>query len=354
MDLVRFNEIINCTNSLKKEDVSELKELVEKFPYFQTAHVLYLKALHSFDPEAYAIHLDNASMIIPDRNRFVDWIEITPEITELLGNDQKIVESGNKTEKNQIEAEDKEVWSAGDENDEKETAQEDQPASFPVEEPGSADISSKGTRKKTPGELIRESIANKLSDQIISANQKNKLEKLIEPNVEAVFNQAGKKEENDETRDEFELIEDKQSHEHNEDKENDEKKIKLPGGEYFQAIDLLQLDDGKPIDSPDETNNEFKLIDQFLEKSASKEKVVPEENNIPDHDLSEQSTHENEHIMTETLAEIYVRQGMKENKKALIDKAIHVYQKLSLKFPEKNSYFASKIDELKNYKFDNH
>jgi len=56
-------------------------------------------------------------------------------------------------------------------------------------------------------------------------------------------------------------------------------------------------------------------------------------------DLSEKSVKEME-IVTERLAEIYVLQGLK-------DKAIEVYEKLILKYPEKNIYFAKKIEELK-------
>jgi hypothetical protein len=53
------------------------------------------------------------------------------------------------------------------------------------------------------------------------------------------------------------------------------------------------------------------------------------------------SIHENDDNVSESLAKIKALQGHK-------DKAIEMYQKLSLKFPEKNSYFASKINELIN------
>lgn len=49
---------------------------------------------------------------------------------------------------------------------------------------------------------------------------------------------------------------------------------------------------------------------------------------------------DNEEIVTETLAQIYAAQGA-------IEKAIRVYNKLSLKFPEKNDYFASQIKKIK-------
>lgn len=46
-------------------------------------------------------------------------------------------------------------------------------------------------------------------------------------------------------------------------------------------------------------------------------------------------------FVTETLAQIYAEQGY-------TDKAIEIYTKLSLQSPEKNVYFASLIDKLKN------
>jgi hypothetical protein len=50
---------------------------------------------------------------------------------------------------------------------------------------------------------------------------------------------------------------------------------------------------------------------------------------------------EDENLVTETLAKIYVLQGNNP-------KAIRSYEILSLKFPEKSAYFASLIKDLKN------
>ncbi|MFO0322621.1 MAG: hypothetical protein ACK504_09365 [Bacteroidota bacterium] len=56
---------------------------------------------------------------------------------------------------------------------------------------------------------------------------------------------------------------------------------------------------------------------------------------------AKQSLLENEHLVTETLAKIYALQGN-------LNKAIRAYEILSLKFPQKSTYFATLIQNLRN------
>lgn len=60
-------------------------------------------------------------------------------------------------------------------------------------------------------------------------------------------------------------------------------------------------------------------------------------------DLARKSIELDDDLVSETLATIYESQG-------LINKAIHMYARLSLKFPEKSLFFAARIKELKSKK----
>ena len=81
------------------------------------------------------------------------------------------------------------------------------------------------------------------------------------------------------------------------------------------------------------------IIDRFLDENPSIKRKVKSTNK---NDLSVQSSKFDENLVSETLANIYAKQGN-------IKRAKLIYKKLSLKFPEKKSYFATLVKELKNY-----
>jgi hypothetical protein len=83
--------------------------------------------------------------------------------------------------------------------------------------------------------------------------------------------------------------------------------------------------------------DKFKLIDGFI---ANTQKIVPEKNSKNNIDLSEISWTSSDELMTETLAKVFVKQQK-------YTKALQAYQILGLKYPEKNSFFANQIKEIK-------
>ncbi|HPY81851.1 MAG: hypothetical protein M0R02_05870 [Bacteroidales bacterium] len=80
-------------------------------------------------------------------------------------------------------------------------------------------------------------------------------------------------------------------------------------------------------------------IDAFLAKQPQmKPRFEITESTEEQHDISEESVREGEYL-SETLAKVYVAQKN-------YTKAIHIYQKLSLKYPQKSVYFANQILEI--------
>ncbi len=84
------------------------------------------------------------------------------------------------------------------------------------------------------------------------------------------------------------------------------------------------------------------IIDKIIESDPGRIKLGTNKFFTPAID-AKQSLLENEHLVTETLAKIYALQGN-------ISKAIRAYEILSLKFPQKSVYFASLIEKLKTNK----
>jgi len=113
--------------------------------------------------------------------------------------------------------------------------------------------------------------------------------------------------------------------------------------ETFSFGEWLQLSQLKPVDrtvssdrSRKKPKNNLDLINDFI---AKRPRIKPAEDDNYD-DLSLESSTENEQLMTETLAHVYLEQKKYE-------KAIAAFTVLSLKYPEKSSFFADRIEAVK-------
>jgi len=89
------------------------------------------------------------------------------------------------------------------------------------------------------------------------------------------------------------------------------------------------------------------LIDKFLSADAAPIRMEQQQEDEPDreteNEIATKSEIEPDELVTETLAMIYF-----EQKK--YDKALDAFRKLSLKYPEKSVYFATRIEEIEKLK----
>ncbi|MDR1757591.1 MAG: hypothetical protein LBR51_01340 [Bacteroidales bacterium] len=98
--------------------------------------------------------------------------------------------------------------------------------------------------------------------------------------------------------------------------------------------------------TPKEAKNE-EIIDHLIDtfsKNPPKIQFDPERHDAHAN-YEKESSEEDIDVISETLAIIYAKQGS-------INKAIKIYKKLGLIFPEKSCYFANRILELKNNKIE--
>ena len=83
--------------------------------------------------------------------------------------------------------------------------------------------------------------------------------------------------------------------------------------------------------------SEGELITRFLRKTDFR--IVAEEGDVEGDILTEAEIDDEDDIVSEELAEVYLAQGMKSE-------AIKIYSKLSLLNSEKSIYFAEKIEKI--------
>jgi len=270
-----FISMMSEQGPLSRQSIGEVYELVDIFPYFQSAHLLLLKGLHNNADVKFENQLRNSAIHIADR-----------EVLYYLLSDK--------------------------------TIKQDETAAEIIE-------------TKTP-----EPDQSSDTQQTVIESARNSIELISE----------------------FERFSDLSDH--REEIEDDEESIFYmdPGFSLPESEDLLELDldeskrygdDDTAIEpllktekeAPSPKQFQSDLIDKFI---IANPRIEPnrEKTNVPVEDISKPYIEEGGGFVTETLARIYVSQGY-------YSKAIDIYEKLSLKFPEKSSYFASQIEKVKEH-----
>ncbi|WP_299119454.1 hypothetical protein [uncultured Winogradskyella sp.] len=105
----------------------------------------------------------------------------------------------------------------------------------------------------------------------------------------------------------------------------------------------IKVEDKTPNTSTTPLESKLAIIDKFISENP---KIKPISDNAPKPKLVNNDDAISDSLMTETLARIYLEQKN-------YDKAIQSYKILSLKYPEKSSFFANQIKWVKELKDNN-
>jgi tetratricopeptide (TPR) repeat protein len=125
-----------------------------------------------------------------------------------------------------------------------------------------------------------------------------------------------------------------------EEQHEDSKKTVRRDSERNPIIEEIQATKKKIQPANEKTKEQIQLIEQYINTKPSRTPPKAKEEANLDLASTLKSGEFGENIVSETLAEILVKQGKKE-------KAIEVYKKLIWKFPQKKAYFAAQIEDLR-------
>ena len=129
------------------------------------------------------------------------------------------------------------------------------------------------------------------------------------------------------------------------DEEMEESKITF---EPFHTVDYFAsqgIKVNQEVRPDDRLGKQMKSFTEWLKtmRKLPEASIEAELNKINDREIESIAAHslEEKEVVTEAMAEVYAKQGMHAEARA-------VYEKLSLRIPAKSAYFAAKIEALKN------
>lgn len=322
-----FLSLIGNSSPVDRQVLAELNELVNIFPYFQTAHLLLLKGLKDNSDIRFENQLRNSAIHIADREVLFNLLKIAP-IT---------------FEKEIFEGPVKEV--VIEELPKEEPVIEEQPEEEPViAEPLISETVYHGDIEQTVIESARNSedmiieIERDL-DERLEEDRSESTEKILERTIMGSIEPYTEEPDIDEPLRGALIIDDTPD----ETEENVfymDPGFSVPVSEDNPVPEVVTA----PAEEEQPVNNlnkkaQTELIDKFISLNPRIEPRM-DKTEHPVVDLSTPYLEEKGSLVTETLARIYINQGY-------YSKAIEIYEKLCLKFPEKSGYFATQIEKIK-------
>lgn len=320
MNKSHFFDLLKHPEELDKETLQSLTEIVAEYPWFQGARMLMVKNLHVLDHVRYDSELKLAAAYVADRARLYDLIHNQAAVKPVEEPATEMSTSGQKGEEPVKKVAAKEEKEASVPGDEEETDKQ-MPASR-----SSVEVS---TNVKSISDYFQASDVYQTSEGTsldFSFPSIKRGEDKEQPTTNAL----------DYERQEntgYQLSEGITYHQ-----------VSDESRSFSDWLNMLQqapiVEEEKKEEKPVKKRSQ-QIIDNFL--NIERPRIVPvvKKEHRPS-SISEQvesATSESDDLMSETLAGIYIKQKH-------YDKAISIFEKLRLKYPEKNVYFANRISEL--------
>ena len=302
MNKAEFIRHIKDPELLGKESLPELMDLVSQFPYFSTGHTLLAMNFFRENHILYDAQLKMAASIMSDRN--ILRFHIT-KIARLK--DQVVLPDEYRKPVVPVET--------------KEEIPQPEITVSPDETPAESAVVE-----------MQQEISNEpeVSNSLPEVAEKETDTPKAQPHKDVKFSNPAPVIEEDEVEemDEDELLRRKSLDD-----------LKRLVAERIKRIEEEKKEEGKlGATAP----NKEDLIEKFLRETPSISRPQQQEFYNPVN-AAQQSVVDHQNIVSETLANIFVQQGH-------FDKAINIFEKLSLKYPEKSSYFAALIEETRTKK----
>jgi tetratricopeptide (TPR) repeat protein len=305
-----FVRTIQDTSHIDRNMIHEIRELLNIFPYFQSAHLLLLKGLYDTSDIKFESQLKESAIYVADREVLYHYIKKEKNSAESKSESSKSSDSVNE---NYTDSQQTVIESGKNSQELINEIEKNNPDN---EESRNIDYPLHGIPRSL---LVREESDADDSVNIVfilEDEEENMEERIVFMDPSIIV------------PDHTDLLE--------LDLDMEDTPGEAESYEFFTEADAT-----KEAEKPTRKQEQADLIDKFIISNPRIE-PVKDRSSHPVEDISKPFIEEKGGFITETLAKIYVNQGY-------YSKAIDIYEKLSLKFPEKSSYFATQIEKIKEF-----